>query len=455
MQLLTLLTIVLLISCSQSLTEEAWKDTEIENTTPDKNWSYYENPEEAGWSNEKLNLAKKEFNLNGASALMVVYKGRVLLDWGSTARKFDVRSIRKSLLSAVIGTYHDKGKLNLNKTLNELGINDKDSLSDQEKEARFIDLLKYRSGVYHPTTQVGQSTLKQRPSRGSYKPNEHFFYNHWDVHASKRILENETGKSFRTSFNERLAKPLQFQDYSMSDHWAVIDSNLSHIPGYSLRMSARDLARVGQLYLTKGKWKQKQILSEEWITKSTTQYSLDKKKGLGMGYMWQIIPKKLLRDMGSVVSKYSVFAATGRGAQVVMVIPELDLVIVLRSNLYLDMYQKDDNIILHAQHLKQKPMFKILNHIFAAKINLAKESTRYIIKKEPKKYATISDEYVGIYPYNLFKSFQIIKNKHGLFTLEGGTDFMWKSDLYKKSENIILTEDTNVSIIWSIVVSYG
>ena len=70
--------------------------------------------------------------------------------WGETSRSFNVHSIRKSLLSALYGIAVAKGEINLYATLGQLGIDDNEpSLTLEEKQARVIDLLKARSGIYH------------------------------------------------------------------------------------------------------------------------------------------------------------------------------------------------------------------------------------------------------------------------------------------------------------------
>ena len=59
----------------------------------------------------------------------------------------------------------------------------------------------------------------------------------------------------------------------------------SRHPVYKLRMSARDLARVGLLYLRGGRWGAKQIVPEDWVHESTRVHS-DLGGGQGYGYLW-------------------------------------------------------------------------------------------------------------------------------------------------------------------------
>ena len=60
---------------------------------------------------------------------MIVQRGRVVAEWGDTARKSPIASVRKSLLSALYGIAIEDGKIRLDATLAELGIDDKQPLT--------------------------------------------------------------------------------------------------------------------------------------------------------------------------------------------------------------------------------------------------------------------------------------------------------------------------------------
>jgi CubicO group peptidase (beta-lactamase class C family) len=451
--LIIFVVIIFFTSCGKGITEDAWKDDHLKSFTPKKKWDYFLNPADAGWSNDALKEIKTKYNDSGASSLMVIYKGRVLIDWGRTKRKFDVRSIRKPLLTSVIGSYVDEGKLDIYKTLNDFGIDDKGRLTKEEKSARLIDLIKFRSGIYHPTLYAGRNQIKMRPKRGSHKPNEHFFYNNWDVHASTMILEKATGKPYELSFSERIANRIFMEDYIPSDYMTEVDSTLSYIPGALTRMSTRDLARFGLLYLNEGRWNENQILSKRWVNESTKQHSYSAKEGVAMGYMWTILPKKLRAKFGSAIENVEIFAAIGRGAQVLFIIPQLDLIVVQRANLNLDLTEENENIVAKGKNLRKKPVLELLNHIVSAKIKKAKKDVEVYTDTHSRKHAFVSEEYVGVYPYNIFKSFQIRKTRHSKYIFGYGNNKNWKTDLYHGAKNLLKTEDENVLIKQSKTVT--
>ncbi len=87
-------------------------------------WETIANPESVGWSSAKLNEAYEYSQGLQTAAVMVIYQGKVLTHWGEIARKFNMHSCRKSLLSALIGIHVDKGNIDITATMKELGIDD-------------------------------------------------------------------------------------------------------------------------------------------------------------------------------------------------------------------------------------------------------------------------------------------------------------------------------------------
>jgi CubicO group peptidase (beta-lactamase class C family) len=252
---------------------------------PGESWLQYASPEEAGFSSERLEKAKEYFEKMDSSAVMVIYDGAVLVSWGDVDRRYMCHSIRKSYLSALYGIYVDKGKIDLNKTLGELRITDDDRLTEIEKKARIIDLLKARSGVYIPAAYETPGMANDRPERGSHEPGTYWYYNNWDFNVLGTIFEQETGKKIFEEFKERIADPLQMQDYRVMDGYYQYEKKKSVYPAYPFKMSARDMARFGLLYLRKGKWQDQQIISENWIDESTKAYS-NIFPFNGYGYLW-------------------------------------------------------------------------------------------------------------------------------------------------------------------------
>ncbi|MHC4282753.1 MAG: serine hydrolase, partial [Planctomycetota bacterium] len=174
-------------------------------------------PEELGWSSEKLEALKVELEKRKSAALMVVTDGKVVFEWGKTANNIYSHSTRKSLFSALYGIYVADGKIDTSMTLEQLGIKERFPLTEDEKQARVIDLLKARSGVYIPAAAEAKSMRDARPKRGRHKPGTNWYYNNWDsrqartsTRPSKSVLPTPSGCRILSSKNNNTAMKRTF-----------------------------------------------------------------------------------------------------------------------------------------------------------------------------------------------------------------------------------------------------
>ena len=300
--------------------------SKAQNIYPQDNWKAIANIEDLGWSQRTLNDAKLIADSIGSDAVMIVYRGAILKAWGEIDRKFMCHSMRKSLLSAIIGLYVDNEEIKLQKTLAELEIEDTpNELTKLEKTATIEHLLSSRSGIYLPAAYEWPT---RKPARGKFNPGEKWFYpNNWDYNALLTIYEQETGKKLFEDFYNSFAVPLNMNDYEISDGYYHYEKHKSSHPAYPFRMSARDLARIGLLFLREGKWENKQIISKNWIEKSVAPISQTYAEGEGYGFLWWIDNKNF---------PYGYYSAEGTGGHGVIVVPALELIIVHRVNTYID-----------------------------------------------------------------------------------------------------------------------
>lgn len=294
---------------------------------PGAEWERIASPEAVGWSAPKLALAREHSKGLATAAVMVVVNGRVLDEWGRTQDRFNIHSMRKSILSGLIGIAVAEGKMRTGTTLAELGIDDNEpALTDGEKRATVGDLLKARSGVYHPALYETPAMAATRPARGSHAPGTFWYYNNWDFNALNTIYEAQARTSIYTAFAERLAQPLQMQDWRVQDGVYFTGKESVHA-AYPMRMSARDLARFGLLYLRGGQWGGKQLIPAAWIKQSLQPYSDTGVDG-GYGYMWWVEVQG--RHLPSIQVPAGTFSAQGYGGHLVVVVPAYDLVVVHR-----------------------------------------------------------------------------------------------------------------------------
>lgn len=106
------LVFALVVSC-QTVPEWFTYDGETVGGYPGEHWQKVATPEQLGWSSEKLALARAYSKNIGSAAVMIVDDGIVVDAWGDITKKFQAHSMRKSLLSALIGVHVDEGNIDL------------------------------------------------------------------------------------------------------------------------------------------------------------------------------------------------------------------------------------------------------------------------------------------------------------------------------------------------------
>jgi CubicO group peptidase (beta-lactamase class C family) len=149
--------------------------------------------------------------------MMVIVQGRVLFSYGDVSHTSKIASVRKSVLNMLYGADVFKDQIKddaLNKTVKQLGLDDKLPFLPMEEKATLIELMASRSGIYIPTGNDDQA--KTMPSRGSELPGTHFVYNNWDFDAVGTAFEKLSGKDIYKALQDDLAKPLGMQDFVLS-----------------------------------------------------------------------------------------------------------------------------------------------------------------------------------------------------------------------------------------------
>lgn len=296
-------------------------------------------PQQAGYSPERLQQLRSFLESHGSDSLLLLYDGKIFFEWGDIHKKLLVHSMRKALLSSLYGIHVARGEIDLNRSLAELGVDDiAPALTDTEKSARLIDLLKSRSGVYHPAAAEAESMVRARPARGSHAPGEFYYYNNWDFDVAGRVLEQRIGRRLYDAFNDEIAKPLGMVDFRNrivvappdavpddpdADGFYQYERERSRYPAYHFRMSAYDLALYGQLMLDHGRWHGKQLVPADWIDQSTQPYSPSEPEyGIYYGMLWNV----LTPEPGERPS----FFHTGAGVHMLAIYPKHHLVLVHR-----------------------------------------------------------------------------------------------------------------------------
>jgi CubicO group peptidase (beta-lactamase class C family) len=296
-------------------------------------------PENEGMSLQKLEEATatiqdKYPNLFG---LLVIRHGKIVYERFYKKEDpnaiYPIHSVTKTFISTLIGIALEKGLI---KDLDEKAV---DILPDEFKyidnpESKNITirhLLTMSSGFDWPKPEdwhiqsgiclnwyLSDNWVKSLFSRKLInKPGEVFLYNTAVSHTLSVILTKKTGMSTLEFAKHFLFGPLQIKNIE----WEV--KNSIQMGGQGLELSIYDIAKLGQLFLQKGKWNTEQIVSEKWVQEATKVAYNCNYPGVDLkyGYKWWIYP----------VNKLPSYRAIGRGGQFIVVIPDLDMVIAVNS----------------------------------------------------------------------------------------------------------------------------
>jgi CubicO group peptidase (beta-lactamase class C family) len=228
------------------------------------------------------------------------------------------------------------GKIDLEKTVKEIGLEDGQPFLPNEQNAKLIDLLTARSGIYLPS---GDKELDQvEPRRGAFSPGAMWAYNNWDFNAAGVAFEKLTGKNIYDALDSDLARPLGFQDFDRKLQIKIPAPPSIH-PEFAMSLSTRDMARLGLLMLHHGNWNGKQLISVDWsgwttsvathwqdISPAFKSAGAPDRWGYGMlWWTWDVGPYPGDRYTGPWQGAYS---AIGTGGQYITVFPLLDMVVV-------------------------------------------------------------------------------------------------------------------------------
>lgn len=232
-------------------------------------------------------------------------------------------SVSKSIISALVGIAIDHGYIQsvdtkLSEYFPELAED------DQKKDVTIRHLLTHTSGFEwdddvcfdkgYRSNKNMINFLLERPM--SNAPGLAFNYSTCSTHVLSAVIQLATGKDAYTFAHENLFLPVGMN----SVHWAFKQDVA--LGGTGVQMTARDMAQFGQLFLNNGKWGDEQIISEEWVRESTSPQFPGIVDSPQRGYLWKI---------GSELD-IPYYYATGKGGQLIFIVPELNLVTVVTGD---------------------------------------------------------------------------------------------------------------------------
>jgi CubicO group peptidase (beta-lactamase class C family) len=251
----------------------------------------------------------------------------------------DTRSAAKSLTSLLIGAAALKGEPVSSSThvYSAMGRND----ADPNKRAMTLEhLMTMSSGLdcddADDNSPGNEDTMQQQTAQPDWytytldlksirKPGEKAVYCSCQANLAGGVLQRATHKRLEDLIRDLVAAPLQMGAYNL---WYSPAHDV--YMGGALTFRPRDFMKLGQVLLDGGRWHGRQIVSAAWAKESVTpKYHIGKRvPGLNYGYFWWSVEYPYKNR------KVRAFYAAGNGGQIVMGVPELDLLIAFFGGNY-------------------------------------------------------------------------------------------------------------------------
>jgi CubicO group peptidase (beta-lactamase class C family) len=310
-QLLSLLVLLVLASCN-SLTPTGDDDVSLQRSAVSQN-----------------QVMSDDFLLNGLALLdessvmtsfLIAQNDKIVFEkyynGSDPTQSTNIQSVTKSLISALTGIALRDGYIK--------GVDQK--LSDffpsyfpreddpLKNDLTLLHLLTMSAGFQWGSDEPMYRTdpieaILSQPLET--EPGESFHYNSGLPHLLSIIITQESEMSTREFAERYLFEPLEIS----ATQW-------NYVNGYQngcceLWLTARDLVKIGILYLNQGKWEKEQLIPSNWVQESI-KFHIETDDGKGYGYYWWL----------TTLKDYDVISALGWGGQFIHIIPDLDLVIV-------------------------------------------------------------------------------------------------------------------------------
>lgn len=286
-------------------------------------------PEEQGISSQYLKDFLEELQKDDSihtQGIMIARNGAVILEGAYMPYDLDTwrvtHSLCKSLIGLAVGIAIDEGYFGLDDTIASiLGKENHFIKVFQQKDITIRNLLMMSSGVTF--NEIGsiidtEWTKSFLDAQTSFEPGREFAYNSMNTYMLSAIIQEKTNQSVTQFLQKRVFEPMGIENV----HWELSPEHIVK-GGWGLYITLEDRTKIGQLFLNKGKWNGKQIVSQGWIKRMTTKH-MDTPIWMNhYGYGYQVwIGKR----RNSVIFN-------GVLGQNVIVMPDLNMVIsILSSN---------------------------------------------------------------------------------------------------------------------------
>ncbi|MEK9853045.1 MAG: serine hydrolase [Flavobacteriaceae bacterium] len=277
----------------------------------------------------------------GGPAGVILKKGYQIASWGDLKRVDMTFSVTKSYLSTVAGLAFDRKLLSPHDLLIDY-VWDLTFEGPHNSQIRWEHLLN-QSSDWSGTLWGGHDWADRPPLKGTiddwknrayFTPGTRFEYNDVRVNLLAYSLLQVWRKPLPQVLKESIMDPIgassTWRWHGYKNSWVTLDGNYMQSvsggghSGGGLFINTEDHARFGLLFLNQGKWEDKQLLSTEWIKKAISPSPAQD----NYGYMWWLNKKGTDRYWEGVPE--SVYYAAGFGGNFIVIVPEEELVLVVR-----------------------------------------------------------------------------------------------------------------------------
>ena len=274
-------------------------------------------------------------DLGAMHGFVIVRHGKVIAE--GSWKPFDtlnethmLYSHSKSFTSSAIGLLADRGKIDLDERIVDIFSNEVPAkVSENLAQLRVRDLLTMNVGKKDHLLRDGGDWVKEFLSKDFFrKPGTGFKYDSDATYMLAAIVEKKSGM-----------KMMDYRQKNMIDQigipqaWTTCSPQGIPCGGWGMNMTTRELARFGQLYLNRGDWDGKRVLSSDWVSLATTRQTWSGwqnvgVKALGEGTDWE-------QGYGFQFwrCRHGAYRADGAGGQYTVVIPEKDMVVSAHAGL--------------------------------------------------------------------------------------------------------------------------
>jgi CubicO group peptidase (beta-lactamase class C family) len=291
-------------------------------------------------------LAHGSVNLQNIRAVVVSQRGQLLAEryyHSDGAAYAELHSATKSVISTLVGIALTKGDLkSLDQTLGELLPQHRSAMSKSSAGTTVRQLLTMTGGwtaFYDAATARPQLARRVLTAGPEVDPGR-FVYSNVGPHLLSAVLAQATGMSTLAYARRELFDPLGIKSQpafegpiAQRDNPDVVSRNSFrwlrdrdgvHGGSYGLALTARDMIKIGELWLNGGVWHGRRIIDADYITRASSNRVPELEgKIRGYGYLWWVTP----------LAMHDAYSAQGRYGQLITVVPELHAVIVISSRL--------------------------------------------------------------------------------------------------------------------------